>query len=57
MTDLVIIDTDILIDASRGVNEATVCLQNIENKSHLAVSVITQMELFIGCRDKKNSGL
>jgi predicted nucleic acid-binding protein len=52
MTDLVIVDTDVLIDASRGVSEATACLQQIEQQSSLAISVITQMELFIGCRDK-----
>lgn len=52
MTNLVIIDTDVLIDASRGVSEAITCLQQIEQQSSLAISVITQMELFIGCRDK-----
>lgn len=41
-----------LIDASRGVNEAITCLELIEQQSSLAISVITQMELFIGCRDK-----
>lgn len=52
MTNLVIVDTDVLIDASRGVNEAIACLEQIEQQSSLAISVITQMELFIGCRDK-----
>ena len=52
MTNLVIVDTDVLIDASRGVNEAIACLELIEQQSSLAISVITQMELFIGCRDK-----
>ena len=52
MTNLVIVDTDVLIDASRGVNEAIICLEQIEQQSSLAISVITQMELFIGCRDK-----
>lgn len=52
MTNLVIVDTDVLIDASRGVSEAISCLQQIEEQSSLAISVITQMELFIGCRDK-----
>jgi predicted nucleic acid-binding protein len=52
MTNLVIVDTDVLIDASRGVSEAVTCLQQIEQQSSLAISVITQMELFIGCRDK-----
>jgi hypothetical protein len=52
MTNLVIVDTDVLIDASRGVSEAVTCLEQIEQQSSLAISVITQLELFIGCRDK-----
>jgi hypothetical protein len=52
MTNLVIVDTDVLIDAGRGVSEAITCLEQIEQQSSLAISVITQMELFIGCRDK-----
>jgi predicted nucleic acid-binding protein len=52
VADFVIVDTDILIDAGRGVSEAFTCLQAIEQQSSLAASVITQMELFIGCRNK-----
>ena len=52
MADFTIVDTDILIDAGRGVSEAITCLQEIERKSALATSVVTQMELFVGCRDK-----
>ncbi len=52
MADLVIVDTDILIDVGRGVNEAIACLQHIEQQSSLAASVVTQMELLIGCRNK-----
>jgi len=52
VADLVIIDTDILIDASRGVSEAVVCLQQIEQHSSPALSVIAQMELIVGCRSK-----
>jgi hypothetical protein len=47
-----IIDTDILIDAARRVPEAMSCLNKIGKKSTLAISVITQMELYIGCRNK-----
>jgi hypothetical protein len=46
------VDTDILIDAGRNVNEALNCLQKIEQKFSLAVSSVTQMELIIGCRNK-----
>jgi hypothetical protein len=43
---------DILIDAARGVNEAKECLQHVEQQTGLAVSVITQMELLVGCENK-----
>ncbi|MFN2453529.1 MAG: type II toxin-antitoxin system VapC family toxin [Pyrinomonadaceae bacterium] len=52
MADFTIIDTDILIDAGRGVSEAVACLQEIEQNSSMATSVVTQMELFVGCRNK-----
>jgi predicted nucleic acid-binding protein len=49
---LTIVDTDILIDAGRGVRDAVECLAGLEQRSDLAVSVITQMELLTGCRSK-----
>lgn len=52
MSDMVIIDSDILIDAGRGVNEAVDCLKLIEQKSDIAISVVKQMELIIGCRNR-----
>ena len=52
MSNLVVVDTDVLIDTGRGVSEAIVCPQQIEQQASLAVSVITQMELMIGCRNK-----
>jgi predicted nucleic acid-binding protein len=52
VADFIIVDTDILIDAGRGVSEAIICLQDTERKSSLATSVVTQMELFVGCRNK-----
>ena len=53
MADFVIFDTDVLIDAGRGVQEAVTCLKQVEEQSELATSVVTQMELIIGCRDKE----
>lgn len=47
------VDTDVLIDVGRGQSEAIACLELIEQRSSLAISVVTQMELMIGCRDKK----
>jgi len=52
VADFTIVDTDILIDAGRGMSDAVTCLQKLESQSTLAVSAITQMELFIGCRNK-----
>lgn len=49
---LTIIDTDILIDEGRGVSTAAEFLNRIESRSVLAVSVVTQMELTVGCRNK-----
>jgi len=53
MRNLLLIDTDILIDVSKGINEAIDCLQIIQPKYNPAVSVITKMELIVGCRNKK----
>lgn len=50
---LTIFDTDILINIGRGDSEAINCLQTHAQNSTPAVSVITQMELIVGCRDKK----
>jgi hypothetical protein len=50
---MLLIDTDILIDAARGVDEALDCLQQIQKQRFSgAVSSVTQMELIIGCRNK-----
>ena len=47
-----LIDTDILIDAGRGIQEAINCLQRLAQQATLAVSTVTQMELIVGCRNK-----
>ena len=47
------IDTDVLIDVGRGVADATECLEQHELRSVLAISVITQLELLVGCQDKR----
>ena len=52
MADFTIVDTDVLIDAGRGVNEAVARLSEMERNSSLAASVVTQLELFVGCRNK-----
>lgn len=50
---LTIVDTDILIDAGRQIPEAIEYLRSREATSTLAVSSVTQMEMIIGCRNKR----
>lgn len=52
LSDPIIVDTDVLIDAGRGVSEAVTCLEQIEAYGGLATTVITHMELIVGCRNK-----
>ena len=52
MSDVIVVDTDVLIDAGRAVKEAMSCLHQIEQQASLAISVISQMELIVGCRSK-----
>ena len=49
---LIIVDTDILIDVGRGDKTAIDCLQRIDQQFELTISVVTQMELMVGCRNK-----
>lgn len=49
---MILIDTDVLIEVSRGDEVAVSCLQEIEARDSLAISVVTQMELIVGCRNK-----
>lgn len=44
MTNLVVVDTDILIDAGHEIQGAVDYLQNAERDSTLAISAITKME-------------
>jgi len=53
VADFVIVDTDILIDAGRGVAHALSCLQTIDRQSALATRAVTQMELLVGSRNKR----
>jgi predicted nucleic acid-binding protein len=52
MSNVVLVDTDVLIDAARKIPEALTSLQHAAKQSPLAVSAVTQMELFVGCRNK-----
>ena len=55
MSDLVVIDTDILIDVSHKNDKSISYLENLEANYQIAVSLITQMELMVGCRNKQES--
>ena len=52
MNSLTIVDTDILVDAARQIEQAVACLSQLQQRSELAVSIVTQMELLVGCRNK-----
>jgi predicted nucleic acid-binding protein len=50
---LILIDSDILIDVSRTVPEALDTLRRILDEDEPAISVVTQMELIVGCRNRR----
>jgi hypothetical protein len=52
VTEPTIVDTDVLIDVGREVEEAIASLEQIEQRSSLTISVVTQMELLLGCQNK-----
>jgi hypothetical protein len=52
MSKLIIFDTDILIDAGRDDKKAVARLESEEAKNALSISIITKMELIVGCRNK-----
>jgi len=49
----VLIDTDVLIDVARGDVQANSILQALAEESSPAISVVTNLELLVGCRDKR----
>ena len=49
---IVLVDTDILIDATAQNADAIDCLKHFEGKSTLVVSAVTELELLVGCRNK-----
>lgn len=53
MTDKVLlVDTDVLIDFSRGIEKTRAQLKKLETDQVLAISVITKLELMVGCENK-----
>lgn len=54
MAQPIIIDTDILIDFSLDRPEAVQTIASLEERYIISVSVITAMELYTGCRSKRD---
>ena len=53
MPGVVLIDTDVLIDVAGSVEQAVEHLERIEESQTPATSIISRMELIVGCRNKK----
>ena len=52
MADLVLVDTDVLVDYARGVAAAADLLAEKASGCELGVCCVTEMELIAGCRNK-----
>lgn len=52
MSNIIVVDTDVLIDAGRGIDKSVNCLSRLERQGPVSISAVTQMELIIGCRNK-----
>lgn len=52
MSNTIVIDTDILIDVGRNIKQALDYLKKCKYQTVLTVSIITKMELVVGCRNK-----
>lgn len=53
MDNFTLVDTDILIDVGRNINAAIKRLEAEEQVVTVGLSIVTQMELIVGCRNKK----
>ena len=54
MTEIVLVDTNVLVDFERGNRRAGEHLDEIESRSKPAISAMTQMEMIVGCRKKSD---
>lgn len=52
MTRQILVDTDILIDVANNISIAINRLKAEAQNSSLVISIVTQMELIVGCRNK-----
>jgi predicted nucleic acid-binding protein len=49
----IVFDTDILIDAAKGIETAVNLISSNIGSTRLSVSIITKLELVVGCRNKR----
>ena len=54
MTDLVLVDSELFIHAGRGITQAGQYLDSLTKQYVVALSLITRMELIVGCRSKQD---
>ena len=52
MLQRVLVDTDILIDVGREEKQSKTYLRRLEEENKVLISIITQMEMLVGCRNK-----
>lgn len=50
---MILVDTDILIDINRGRADVSHRLDNMRSVDALGISIVTKMELIVGCRNKQ----
>jgi predicted nucleic acid-binding protein len=53
VADLLVVDTDVLIDAGRGDSQALGRLKQEALQATLGISTVTYLELLVGCRNKR----
>lgn len=52
MIERVLVDSDILIDVSRGISATTALFSATAQAARIMISAVVQMELLIGCRNR-----
>lgn len=52
-SDLILIDTDVWFDYSRGIEQSKEKLNELSSEKLLNISVITHLELMVGCENKR----
>ena len=53
MTPSLLVDTDILIDVARGNDFALQFMNRAAQQGALAISIVTEMDLIVGCRNRR----